>query len=525
MADILLAPEAEARIKSLQIFDVASVGSTRWLQQHEHLVKLSMQAVKSVISREDEFIKEFFISYDKITVLIHELICIEVWKEKVFYQLIEDRFEPTSNIFLYTVLYHEVTLVTLLEAFLYYEEAVECISSVVIDLLDYCARKLTWLCSCYNKNKAFTESETKSGMDDLIKQENVLNFEISMKVLSVVGFLTEHYSVLPLSTLHRLLSTHDFPIFLITILEMKPWLQSHSNEKCKKYFEGKWIEVDAEERLKLTKTEGQVINIYSKTCINWNCMVPNISFSLADLHFKGLPLSTLHRLLSTHDFPIFLITILEMKPWLQSHSNEKCKKYFEGKWIEVDAEERLKLTKTEGQIWIGLFHLLLDDDCKRKYIINNYRKNKILKLQNYLNDIIIDQIPVLEQLQRYLYYLSISDPPQGKSEVIIEQISEIRESLLNKGKEKWKNIANIQAVKFFSPAQKEMMDVTKRLLELYDLDIMESLQSSSSKCATCGNTAKKRCSRCGTQWYCRRECQVKDWPKHKNVCKVSEKET
>ncbi|XP_067130962.1 zinc finger MYND domain-containing protein 10-like isoform X2 [Centruroides vittatus] len=428
MADLLLAPEAEARIKSLQTFDVASVGSTRWLQQHEHLVKLSMQAVKNVISREDEFIKEFFISYDKITVLIHELICVEVWKEKVFYQLIKDRFEPTSNIFLYTVLYHEVTLVTLLEAFLYYEEAVECISSVVIDLLDYCARKLTWLCSCYNKDEAFTESETKSGMDELIKQENVLNFEISMKILSVVGFLTEHYSVLPISALHRLLSTHDFPIFLITILEMKPWLQFHSNEKCKKYFEGKWI--------------------------------------------------------------------------------------------EVDAEERLKLTKTEGQIWISLFHLLLDDDCKRKYIINNYRKNKILKLQNYLNDIIIDQIPVLEQLQRYLYYLSISDPPQGKSE-----ISEIRESLLNKGKEKWKNIANIQAVKFFNPAQKEMMDVAKRLLELYDLDIMESLQSSSSKCATCSNTAKKRCLRCGTQWYCRRECQVKDWPKHKNVCKVSEKET
>lgn len=217
-----------------------------------------------------------------------------------------------------------------------------------------------------------------------------------------------------------------------------------------------------------------------------------------------MPLSALHRLLNTHDFPVLLITILEKKPWFQSESNGKCKKYFEGKWIEVDIEEKLKLTKTEGQIWISLLHLLLDDECRQKYIINNYRKNRILKLQSYMNDVVIDQIPVLDQLQRYLHYLSISNPPQGKSEVVIEQIAELRESLLNKGKGKWKNIALTQAKKYFNPSHEEMVNIAKNLSEVYDIDVMEGLHSNSPRCALCGNNAAKRCSRCRNEWYCGR---------------------
>lgn len=371
-----------------------------------------MQAVKNAISKEDEYIKEYLISYEKIIVLIHELICIEVWKEKIFRYLIETKFEPSTNISVYTVLYQEATLVTLLETVLYYEEAVECISLVVIDMLDYCAHKLTWLCSRYDKDETFNEKEMNSGMDELINQNNVLTFDISIKVLSIVGFLTDHHSVLPLSALHRLLNTHDFPVLLITILEKKPWFQSESNGKCKKYFEGKWI--------------------------------------------------------------------------------------------EVDIEEKLKLTKTEGQIWISLLHLLLDDECRQKYIINNYRKNRILKLQSYMNDVVIDQIPVLDQLQRYLHYLSISNPPQGKSEVVIEQIAELRESLLNKGKGKWKNIALTQAKKYFNPSHEEMVNIAKNLSEVYDIDVMEGLHSNSPRCALCGNNAAKRCSRCRNEWYCGR---------------------
>ncbi|KOC69535.1 hypothetical protein WH47_05478, partial [Habropoda laboriosa] len=34
----------------------------------------------------------------------------------------------------------------------------------------------------------------------------------------------------------------------------------------------------------------------------------------------------------------------------------------------------------------------------------------------------------------------------------------------------------------------------------------------------CHEDAKNRCSKCKEAWYCGRECQVKDWTKHKSIC-------
>lgn len=42
----------------------------------------------------------------------------------------------------------------------------------------------------------------------------------------------------------------------------------------------------------------------------------------------------------------------------------------------------------------------------------------------------------------------------------------------------------------------------------------------SDKCDKCGSKENlKNCSKCHTVAYCGRECQVSDWPKHKQICK------
>lgn len=38
------------------------------------------------------------------------------------------------------------------------------------------------------------------------------------------------------------------------------------------------------------------------------------------------------------------------------------------------------------------------------------------------------------------------------------------------------------------------------------------------KCATCGEAAKRRCSKCHCTEYCNRDCQKTDWKVHKKVC-------
>jgi hypothetical protein len=40
-----------------------------------------------------------------------------------------------------------------------------------------------------------------------------------------------------------------------------------------------------------------------------------------------------------------------------------------------------------------------------------------------------------------------------------------------------------------------------------------------SKTSGEGGVALSRCSRCHEARYCSRECQIKDFPRHKNVCK------
>lgn len=34
----------------------------------------------------------------------------------------------------------------------------------------------------------------------------------------------------------------------------------------------------------------------------------------------------------------------------------------------------------------------------------------------------------------------------------------------------------------------------------------------------CGKTGTSRCAACKLAWYCSRECQKADWPKHGGVC-------
>jgi len=51
--------------------------------------------------------------------------------------------------------------------------------------------------------------------------------------------------------------------------------------------------------------------------------------------------------------------------------------------VECPADERLKLTQLEGQVWIALFKLLMDRECQQKYELNSHSKTTILKVYYY----------------------------------------------------------------------------------------------------------------------------------------------
>lgn len=237
-------------------------------------------------------------------------------------------------------------------------------------------------------------------------------------------------------------------------------------------------------------------------------------------NLEGLCLSVQSRLLNTHDLPVLLVQLVENPPWT-SRSKGKVFKYFDCKWHEMKSrEDEFKLTKPEGQVWIALFHLLMNHGCQQKYSLNSYRKNTILKLRSYLTEVLVDQMPILLELQRYLEYLAHMEPPAVKKDLILEQVPQIKDNILKKAGGKWKQIAVKQANSYFTPSDETIKTQAKRWAETYNLDVLDELIKEPPLCAVCHQVANKRCSRCRNEWYCRRQCQVSHWPKHKTVCDV-----
>uniref|UniRef100_A0A3Q3WPH7 Zinc finger MYND domain-containing protein 10 n=1 Tax=Mola mola TaxID=94237 RepID=A0A3Q3WPH7_MOLML len=430
---VVLPVEAEGFIQSLQTFSLKEVGSPRWFTQHEYIEKLNMQAILNASTMHDEFVKELLVSHGKIPVLVHEMILIEVWKQRVFPILCQlQDFNPKNTFPLYMVIHHEATVINLLETIMFHKDSCEAADDSVLDLVDYCHRKLTLLASKATRAAvttrdphSLTGKAAVSTTEELQVQSAELEFDLSLMAVAVLRHITDHAG--SVSIISRLLCTHNMPCVLVQLVHSCPW-------SCLR--------------------EGEV------------------------------------------------------------------EKYINGRWQKIPAEDRLKMTKLDGQVWISLYNLLLREDCQRKYDFNHFNKNQLLKLRGFLTEVLIDQLPNLVELQRFLAHLAVTDPTPPKKELILEQIPEIRNYIVRENSGKWKAIAKYQVKETFNPSESDLRVQAERLAQTYNLDVIESLLPDKPKCGSCGKDAAKRCSRCQGEWYCRRECQVKHWPKHKNACQL-----
>ncbi|KAM8755978.1 zinc finger MYND domain-containing protein 10 [Acanthopagrus schlegelii] len=424
---VVVPVEAEGFIQSLETFPLKEVGSARWFRQHEYIEKLNMQAILNASAMHDEFVKEFLVSYGKIPVLVHEMILVEMWKHKVFPILCQlQDFNPKNTFHLYMVIHHEATIINLLETIMFHKDSCEAADDSVLDLVDYCHRKLTLLASkATHDQHNLTGKAVVSTIEELQAQNAALEFEISLKAVSVLRYITDHTE--SISVISRMLCTHNIPCVLVQLIDCCPW---------SRFREG------------------------------------------------------------------------------------KVEKYINSRWQKIPVEDRLKITKLDGQVWISLFNLLLREDCQRKYDFNNFNKNQLLKLRGFLTEVLIDQLPNLVELQHYLAHLAVTDPAPPKKELILEQVPEIWNHILRENSGKWKAIAKFQVKETFNPSESDLKLQAQRLAQTYNLDVMESLLPEKPKCGSCGKEAAKRCSRCQGEWYCHRECQVKHWPKHKKACQL-----
>ncbi|CAM9177148.1 unnamed protein product, partial [Hapterophycus canaliculatus] len=80
-APVLYVEEAEHYVEGLREFSLEEIGSNSWFEQHRRLAKLNLQAHQSAMARSDEYVLEALLTFEKLGVVVHELLAIEAWKE------------------------------------------------------------------------------------------------------------------------------------------------------------------------------------------------------------------------------------------------------------------------------------------------------------------------------------------------------------------------------------------------------------------------------------------------------------
>ncbi|KAH7445377.1 hypothetical protein KP509_01G005700 [Ceratopteris richardii] len=265
--------EAEYIVENLKTYSISQVGSTEWLAQHESIEKLNLQAHYNAISHCNDFVMEALILHDKLGTLVHELLVIEIWMENVFPIIIKNISSEVMTFSLSLMILDECSIANLLEVILYHQDTCEAMSSdVLLELADYCCRKLLYLNTRARDDIKFIEKSAAELINMCAKEEleekgSSAMFQSSIYALSILRYLSDYINNLPLSVMARLIDKHDVLMSLIPLIEKPPWKrQRRKGDKTlvEKYEDGKWREVPSDDLFKVSKTDAQAwLTVYN----------------------------------------------------------------------------------------------------------------------------------------------------------------------------------------------------------------------------------------------------------------------
>jgi zinc finger MYND domain-containing protein 10 len=252
----LLAPDAQRLVESLHQFAISDIGSKAWLEQHTAVEKLNMQAQHSIVKQGDEYVIEALVDYDKLPVLIAELIALEAWQEQALPSLFED-IAAKNSVKGYFILYHEALLLGLLEKAVFHKHAIAAAGDMLLELADFCYRKTLFLNHGKLHEMIADPGASSSASESLRHQQYNITYGVSMSCLTIIRFLLEAQDELPLGVLSRFVEENDVLQVLVPLLECQPWLRKTKKGINEKFSDGRWYEVDGDEVFRLSKTEAQ----------------------------------------------------------------------------------------------------------------------------------------------------------------------------------------------------------------------------------------------------------------------------
>lgn len=234
-------------------------------------------------------------------------------------------------------------------------------------------------------------------------------------------------------------------------------------------------------------------------------------------HRAGLPLSATTRMLETQDLLLALIPLIEKAPWVKTNARGEVMKFDKHEWVFVGEEDMGTLPELMVQCFLAVHNLTMDGECRSRYAMHSYRKENLLRLRRFLNEVVFDQVPPLANLLRTLEELSITGQFTGVSDnptpFVVEIIPEVRETLVQCYEGRYEAVAAEQRGTVFV---RETQEELQSLVTMFTMP--DEVQAPT--CALCKAVADQRCSRCSLEWYCSRECQVRHWKSHQPLCDV-----
>ena len=464
--DLMTQYESEEIIsKKIDEISFEKIGSAEFIQHHAYLSKLNMQEMKNILTGGEDIIMTQFIDHDKLKLLIKELYLINTFKEKV-YPSIKEKIINLSSIKTYFILYHEAVLVNLLENFLYSITACQASEDYLVDVIEYSYKMISKYISYKMKNPDDTLNYGNNSSLFGNQSDEELSLEEKIKKINE---------------------------------------QVKDKKNDIKELDDKYKEIEFQ---------------IAMSCIN-------ILRYISD-HLEQLPFPVRHHMMNVKDVPVLFVTLMELRPWRRKimKYNENTKKkeqveeiYENNNWTTIMQH---KYPKLEAQILITVYNLVMNQDNNKKYEITEYRQNQLLRLRKYFTEDLYDQIPQMMNLYRSLENMSLMTYGNTLTvnPFIVEMVPILSGNKIYKlTEEQIKQIGNYVVKNNFENITREKLaKELEPVNEIYNLDNIEYFMED-PVCAQCGKLANSRCSRCKSEWYCSKECQIKRWKEHKTVCK------
>jgi len=108
--------------------------------------------------------------------------------------------------------------------------------------------------------------------------------------------------------------------------------------------------------------------------------------------------------------------------------------------------------------------------------LNTFRKEQLLRVRKYINEVLLDQLPILADIQRYMDELAMTQVPDiagdSSSVFLFQQVATTREALVKR--KDWEDVADWQVSHVFTMTDRTDDDL-RRIANLYADELSEDV--------------------------------------------------